>query len=294
MVLFNIINDFLMQCLNNVICTFLEGVRDIFGNLFQAAFFIEKLGGLDENVLGENIVSRIMTSLYAFMILLLALKLIWKGIQVYILWREGEAETSPVEMLLGAALAMTVALAFPLVYEGAVKIVMQIAASALQYVGVSDPLAGEAAPDVLALALNLVNVIAGGSVMILLLGIVFLIVLLILVFKLLTKGVELLLWRLGVPFAVVGLVNSDGGAFKAYAQVLVKELATVLAQYFLLDMGMRLAASGTLIGLLVGIAMEAAGISAPKIMQQFMSPSGGGGMSQKIYTVAMVARAFGG
>lgn len=294
MVLFNIINDFLMQCLNNVIGAFLDGVRDIFGNLFQAAFFIEKLDGLDENVLGENIISRILTSLYAFMILLLTLKLIWKGIQVYILWRDGEAETSPVEMLLGAALAMAVALAFPLVYEGAVKIVMQISAAALQYVGVSDPLAGEAAPDVLALALNLVDVIAGGSVMILLLGIVFLIVLLILVFKLLTKGVELLLWRLGVPFAVVGLVNSDGGAFKAYAQVLMKELATVLAQYFLLDMGMRLAASGTLIGLLVGIAMEAGGISAPKIMQQFMSPSGGSGMSQKIYTVAMVARAFGG
>lgn len=294
MVLFNIINDFLMQCLNNVISTFLEGIRDIFGNLFQAAFFIEKLDGLDENVLGESIISRILTSLYAFMILLLALKLVWKGIQVYILWRDGEAESSPVEMLLGAALAMAVALAFPLVYEGAVKIVMQISAAALQYVGVSDALAGEAAPDVLALALNLVNVIAGGSVMILLLGIVFLIVMLILVFKLLTKGVELLLWRLGVPFAVVGLVNSDGGAFKAYAQVLMKELATVLAQYFLLDMGMRLAASGTLIGLLVGIAMEAGGISAPKIMQQFMSPSGGGGMSQKIYTVAMVARAFGG
>lgn len=142
---------------------------------------------------------------------------------------------------------------------------------------------------------NAFDAIAATGGAIILLSVVFLIILLFLIFKLLLQGAELLIWRLGVPLAVLGLVDSDGGAWKPYIQMLFKELASLLVQYFCIVLGTHLIAGLTVTGLCMGIAFEITAFCAPKLMAQFMAPTGGGGgLTQKLYTVSMVMRVFGG
>ena len=108
------------------------------------------------------------------------------------------------------------------------------------------------------------------------------------------QGVELLIFRLGIPFAVVGLVNSDGGAWKPYIQMLFKQAATILVQYFCIVIGTYVISTLTITGIVVGIAFEVTAFTAPRLLAQFMPPSGGSGLAQKAHTIAMVMRAFGG
>lgn len=283
--------DFMSQLLDTIIRDLLEMIVSGFGNLLRSAYKIETLPGLDQTVLSTTTVQNILHVLYGFTVALLALKLIWKGWKVYVLWRDGESETPPGEMVTGAIYALIVAVSFPILYDGAVSIALEISSTVLQYstwagIGIYDT------GSIISYAIDLINQVIAGGALYILLALVFLIVLIILAFKMLLKGVELLIWRLGIPIAVVGLVDSDGGAWKPYIQVLFKELATTMVQYFCMVTGILVAARGSLIGMVVGIVIGISGISAPKLMAQFMSPSGGGGMTQKVSTVVMVARAF--
>lgn len=290
--MFTILSAFIEQLINDFFSGLLGELKDIVGSLFKSTFFIETLPGLDSTVLSVSIVQNMTKALYMFMVFLLAVKVIWKGVNVYILWRDGESETPPGEMAIGAIYAMITAVAFPLVYEGGVNLITEIAATVLKFTNWAE-YEFSGSPDVIGLSIDLIDTIARNSVSSVMV-LVFIIVLIVLIFKLLTKGVELLIWRLGFPLAVIGLINSDGGAFKAYAQVLLKELATVLAQYFCLIMGICISSSGSITALIMGIAFEIAGISMPKILAQFLSPSGnGGGIMQKVYAISMAARAVG-
>lgn len=290
--MWDLIQSCFQSIMNSLVNDYLTGFETMIGSLFSSTFHIESLPGLDTTVLSTEIVNTTTTALYGFMVVLLALKLIWKGFSVYILWRDGDAENSPGEMLLGAVFAMIVAIAFPLLYDICVDVVMEISSVTMSFLGFSSHYAQGSN-----WLLDVINTFQGNSDCgwaLALLSIVYIIVLIVLIFKLLAQGVELLIYRLGVPFAVVGLVNSDGGAWKPYIQMLFKQAATILVQYYCVVVGTRVISSLTLTSIVVGIAFELGAFAAPKLMAQFMAPSGGGGLAQKAHTIAMVVRTFGG
>jgi len=290
MSIWGIFTGFLGDLLKALVNEILDGLTDLFGDLFQCTFFLERMEGLDQTVLNANSLNQGFTILYTFMVALLALKLIWKGTSVYILWRDGESETPPGEMVLGAILAIITAVAFPILYELSVSIAREIldtlcAAMFSEYPGwVSD-------------SMNFVGGVfasfVGNTLLTLVLAIVFLIIYIGMVFVMLKQGAELVLLRLGVPFAAIGLVNSDGGSWKPYIQTFIRMLTTGVVRFFCLYLGMHLAASLTVLGLIVGIVFEILAFSAPAILAQFLAPKGGGAM-QSIHTLALVVRSFGG
>lgn len=289
--MYDIIISFITGCLEGMCRQFVEFLAGLAEDIFRSAFRIETWSGLDATVLSTLVVSRMLAALYGIMVLLLALKLIWKGFKVYVLWRDGESETSPVELLGGSVFALVTAMAFPLLYDIAVDIVMEIADTLLQYTGWA--VFSIDAGGLFGIALDLLDWVGNNtSGIVILAGLVFFILLLVLYFKMLAKGVELLIFRLGIPFAAVGLVDSDGGSFKPYIQVFFKELAAVLTQYVCLILGVLIASGASLGSMLVSFAFMIAGISAPKILSQFMNPGGGGGLAQKITTASMVIRTF--
>lgn len=289
--MYNIVLSFLEDTVNDIADGITEKFLAFLENLFCAAFHIETWSGLDETVLSTAVVNGMLRALYGFMVLLLAAKLIWKGYKVYILWRDGESETSPLEMVGGAAMALITALIFPVLYDFAVDIAMEIGDVLLEYTGWK--VFSSDADTLIGFFTDLSDYVSGNlSGMVCVAALVFLICLLLLFFKLLMKGVELLFFRLGIPFAAIGLVDSDGGAFKPYIQVFFKELATVLTQYMCMALGVFIASGVTFPALIVAIAFLITGISAPKILAQFFSPGGNGGISQKISTIAMVVRTF--
>lgn len=291
MSLWDIFQGFLEDALNAALNDILSALEGVMGDLLYASFFIETLPGLDDTVLSVSSINAATDVLYGFMILLLAGKLIWKGIKVYILWRDGESETPPGEMAIGSVFAVLTAVLFPTLYKIGVEIVQEMITAI-----------GKAMfSDVTLWNLNFFQLIrdaylgiSSPTLIITILGLVYILLFIWLMFVMLKQGVEMLVFRLGVPIAVIGLVDSDGGAWKPYSQTLFRQMATALVRYLCMFIGVRLIVGLTATGLIVGIAFEIVAISTPTILSQFLSPKGGGGMSQKVQTVAMAVRMFGG
>lgn len=276
---------------DSLVSDFLTAFQGMVGNLFSSVFHIESLPGLDTTVLSTAVVSETIAELYGFTVALLALKLIWKGFCVYILWRDGDAENSPTEMLISAVYALIVAGIFPLLYDFCVDVVIEISSVAMLTLGVAD-YNGQGSNILQNVTIVFSNWETGWVLA--LLSIIYIIVLIALIFKLLGQGIELLIFRLGVPFAVVGLVNSDGGAWKPYIQMLFRQSATILIQYYCIVIGTHIISTPTITSIVVGIAFEVSAFAAPKLLAQFIAPSGGGGITQKVHTIGMVIRTFGG
>lgn len=288
MSLWEIFEGFLSSALSSALKDFLEPLESFLGDLLYATYFIETLPGLDKTILNTAVIDRALFAIYGIATMLVAAKLIWKGTKVYILWRDGESETDPGEMLLGTVFAIIAAIAFPLLYTFAVEIVQEIvnAVCGAFFGGnviVIDGLL-DALGKIVTAALNLI-----------LFGLIFVVLLLWLMFSMVKQGVEMLIFRLGIPFAASGLVDSDGGYWKPYIQQLTRELTTAAIRYFCLRMALGLAVSMTVAGLIVGIGLLVVAIKTPAMLAQFLAPkSGGGGAAQKLNTVVMAVRMFGG
>ncbi|MBO5282193.1 MAG: hypothetical protein J6B43_03565, partial [Lachnospiraceae bacterium] len=148
--------------------------------------------------------------------------------------------------------------------------------------------AGDSMEQLGAAVYNLTS--AGGFMLIM--GLIYVIVLIMLILRMLAQGTELFVFRLGIPFAAIGLVDSDGGAWTNYIQMLFKQVFTVMVQYFCIVLGAKVLAPGTTEALAVGIAFEVTAFAAPKLLSQVLIPKGGGGMMQGVNTLSMVVRTF--
>lgn len=292
--IWSLFTGFLEDLLKALVDEILGGLQNLFGDLFHCTFFLEDMIGLGGTVLTPESISAGYGALYAFMVCLLIAKLLWKGINVYILWRDGESETPPGEMVLGAILAIITAVAFPILYELSVSIAREIldtlcAAMFSEYPGwIEDCL------DFVKSMFTPQGNALTNSLLMLWLAILYLIVYLAMIFVMLKQGAELLIFRLGIPFAAIGLVNSDGGSWKPYIQTFFRMLATAVVRFFCLYLGMHLYASFDLAGTIVGIIFTMLAFSAPTLLAQFLAPKGGGGTMQNIQALASVVKAFGG
>lgn len=107
------------------------------------------------------------------------------------------------------------------------------------------------------------------------------------------RGFELMILRFGVPFASLGLLDSDMGLFKGYMRVFIKTAFTAVIQVCAMALALRVACTFQFVNILVAIGIMIAAFSTPSIMQQFLMSSGqGGGMAQKAYSANMAVRAI--
>ena len=276
---------------------YLTEMQTVFSGLFRSAFFLESAFGVDQAVLSPAILQQGYRVIYGVCLMLFTIKLLTKGWSIYILWRDGDPEVPPGDLLTGAGWAVIVAVGFPLIYEIAVDVVFYLVDTVLAVfpAGVSaDPftITGSTGGNLLEDLQRTFSNYASFGGFTLFAGIGYIIAVIILFFQMLGRGAELLVYRLGVPIAAVGLINSDGGAWNNYLQLLLKQMFTSMIQYFCLALSMRVLSSVTLGSIVVGIALEVAAFSAPKLLSSVLTPKGGGGFGQKVSTVAMVVRTF--
>lgn len=220
--------------------------------------------------------------IYLFACSLMALKFLFKGFQVYILWRDGDADASPRDMLMGGIQAAIVMVSFPYLYEYLADISIYFANGIMQQLGVSE-------------GVGITSVETYG-IFVILVTVVYAVAVLILWIRLMARGFELLILRLGVPIACVGLIDSDMGLFRGYMQLFFKAAFTSIIQVTLMSLSFRIAANANLMSIMAAIAVLSMAFSTPTMMQQLLVAShGGGGMSQKMYSAGMIlrsARAF--
>ena len=90
---------------------------------------------------------------------------------------------------------------------------------------------------------------------------------LLLICQFIMKGIELLVMRIAIPFASIGLLNSDGGVFPDYTRSFLMSAFTVVIQLGLLNLSI---ATLVIDKLIYGIAIAVVAVNTPMIMSKYM------------------------
>ena len=105
-------------------------------------------------------------------------------------------------------------------------------------------------------------------------GLVFVIVYFILYFQFLMRGLEILILRVGMPLACVGLIDNDKGVFKPYMSKFFQSALSVIIQISLAKLGVGLMMN---MHIFWGVACMILAVRTPKFLQEFIVTTGGGG-----------------
>ncbi len=126
-------------------------------------------------------------------------------------------------------------------------------------------------------------------------SLIFFIVFFFLYVQFLMRGLEILILRIGIPVACVGLLDSDKGVFRSYMQKFFQSTLAVIVQIALAKLGVRLMLNGHVFW---GLAAVMLSVKTPKFLQEFMIISGGspsgamGTVYQSVRLVQMTKGAF--
>lgn len=282
------IKQLLMSSFLEIVEEWLTALQDAMGNLLQSAFFIERMPIAAGTIINSGSVQTAITAMYLIGVLMLAVKLAWKGYKVWVLWRDGDSDTSPFEMLQHSIYALIVAMAFPIVYEIAVSVMSEISLQIVVAIG------GARYENLLTVALNVLWPGMWGTAygfIVLVISFVYLIIFVVLCFQMLMRGVEMFVFRMGVPIAVTGLVDSDGGVWKNYIQIFFYQLIATLIQDFLVRISIMTCATVSIGGLVLGVALLIASFRVPKMFASRLAGGNNGG-GNSLHTMLLAARLF--
>lgn len=250
-----------------------------------------------------NLTSLIYNTMSAAGFALLTLGFAWKGFQTYILYTDGDPEADPLQLLTLYCKGVAVIFGFDIILkkfiEGLNKVIDDLLTIIKNNTNTNTTI--DDMVDAL-FSLDENNVKSGliSGIM----GIIFGIIAIVVFFTCLKNGIELYILKVGLPLAVIGLLNQDKGVFKGYFMSLSKALVTILVKIVCCQLGysIMMAATDTsiilnatidsIMGMILGIIILLVALTAPKLLGEFMVPSGGGQgfMMKAYYTSSMVSR----
>lgn len=260
------------QILVHLITTVMEGALGILDGMLDAivsvALYADKYMS---SLVGVNMVEAMSKTVFQFGVALIVLKFLKKGFEIYVLWTDGDADEEPLTLLTNFIKAMVVAISFPTLYGWLGEAVQGLSNALLGSIGLSAS-GGWAAWITNISGLGLVTVIF---------GLVFLICYLMLYFQFLMRGMEILILRVGVPIACVGLLDSDKGVFRAYANKFFQSTLAVCIQVVLSKFAIALMFN---LHFLWGIAALMLALKTPKFLSDFLLTAGGNsGVTGSVY-----------
>lgn len=231
-----------------------------------------------DTLLGTSGISGIFDIFFAFGVSLIVLKFLKKGFERYILWTEGDAEVEPLLLLTGFFKALAIAISFPTLYGWLAEIVDDL----------SNELIAKISSDMATDFSAVITGITTAGIFTGIVSIVFFICFFMLYIQFLTRGLEILILRIGLPLACVGMMDQDNGIFKSYIQKFFQSTAAVLVQIVLAKLGVALMLNTHVFW---GIAALLLALRTPKFLQEFLIVSGGGGgggMMNRMYSTARI------
>lgn len=192
---------------------------------------------------------------------LLVIVFIVKAIKIYFLMKDGDNEQNPLQLVIGMLKAVIIMICFKEIYGIGVGVVDEFFNSILNVMNVESVNLAEA----------LSNNIQGG-IFTAVACLVLLICWLLLICQFIMKGIELLVMRIAIPFATIGLLNSDNGVFPDYIRAFLMTAFTLVIQLSLLNLSVATLLMNKLI---YGIAIAVVSVNTPMIMSKYMiKPSG--------------------
>ncbi len=229
-----------------------------------------------DTLLGIDAMGSIFDIFFAFGIALIILKFLKKGFDTYILWSDGDADTEPSVLFIGFLRALAVAISFPTMYGWLAEIIQDMSEKIVSIIS------GSMDTDFSAV----ITGISSAGLFTGIVSLIFFICFFVLYIQFLTRGLEILILRIGLPLACVGLMDRDGGVFKSYIQKFYQSTLAVLVQIILAKLGVGLMLNAHVFW---GVAALMLAIRTPKFLQEFLIVSTGqGGISNKIYSTARI------
>lgn len=205
---------------------------------------------------------------------LIILKFLKKGFECYVLWTDGDADSKPILILTRFAQAIIIAICFPILYTFMAEVTEELTNEILNIIGADTNYDWLTWVNAI-LSLGLVNAIF---------GLIFIICYFILYFQFLMRGLEILILRIGMPFACVGLLDNDKGIFKPYMNKFFQSMFASIIQIGLCKLGIGLMLNiGVNMNMFWGIACLVLAIKTPRFLAEFLIPTTGGGFINNIY-----------
>lgn len=211
---------------------------------------------------GVEFFGLMMPITYGVGISLIVLKFLKKAFDIYVLWTDGDPDADPFLLLTNFVRAVGTALIFQWLYGIFVDICRDITNQIMTSIDGGRDMSTEWVTAIT--SMGIVPAIA---------GLIFMICYLILLFSFMARGVEMMVMRVGIPLACVGLLDNDKGVFRAYINQFVKAFVTTIVQIMLCKIGLSLMLGATIISvqnIIWGIACMISAISMPKILREFL------------------------
>lgn len=217
---------------------------------------------------GGSMVQILFDILLGFGVSLIILKFLKKGFECYVMWTDGDPDSEPAYLIIRFIQAIAVAVCFPVMYGWLADITQNLTDQLLTAIGASTNYSWQAWVDGIS-TLGLVTAIF---------GLVFVICYFILFFQFLMRGLEIMILRIGLPLACVGLLDNDKGVFKNYLNKFFQSTFSVVVQICLCKLGVGMMMNvGINMNIFWGIACLVLAIKTPRFLADFMVPTGGGG-----------------
>ena len=250
----------LVELIQNFISGSESTLNSVFNSMLNLVFFIEReLMYIPEGtiLLKSRIdFNAIYQVVFNFATYLLIIVFIAKAIKTYFLMREGDNEQNPIQLVIEMLKAVIIMICFKEIYCIGVGIVEEFLNSILNVMPIQNTNLAEA------LSSNI-----QGGIFTAVACLVLLICWLLLICQFIMKGIELLVMRIGIPFASIGLLNSDGGVFPDYVRSFLMTAFTLVIQLALLNVSIITLLTNKLI---YGIAIAVVAVNTPMIMSKYM------------------------
>lgn len=229
-------------------------------------------------------VETLANAVFLFASYIIMIKFIWKCFNQYHLAVDGDEDASPMILVVNFVKAIALSMCFGILFNYLVGIGGDIAAFILAKLKIKHEL-------------NFVKIIAGilttGQYVmsdLMAMG-VYAILAVILNVKFIKNAIELIILRVGISFAVVGIMDADGGVFKPYVKKFFQIVLAVIIQVACFKLSLLMMLNRHPLWALAFMSMA---LNAPAFLQEFiMTNQGGGGKLQTaIYSFSML-RSFG-
>lgn len=240
---------------------FIDGADATLNSLFKSmvnlVFFIEReLNNIQSSGGNKIDFNGIYQVIFSYACFILVVVFISKLIKIYFMQNDGDAEKNPIHLITGMLKAVIIMICCKEIYDIFVGVVSSFLNSIL----------GAMPVKTVSLAEALSSNISGG-IFTAVACLVLLITWLILICQFIMKGIEMLVMRMGIPFASIGLLNSDEGVFPDYIRVFLMTAFTLVTQLALMNLSILVTINGHLI---YAIAIAVISVNTPSMLDKFM------------------------
>ncbi len=266
--------DILKSILEDFVTGFRECLVDVLVEYIDYDIVYNCEAAIKDNV-GIDI-QPLLNQVFAYAFLLLTLKFAWKCFDTYLLGLDGDEDASPMILLFNYVKAIAICLSFGLLFNYFTKIAMDITGSLIGALKFQKYTLDSALDVVLSLlTYNLTLVLL----------VIYLALIIVLVVIFVKKAIELEILRVGISFASVGLLDSDGGVFKPYTKKFFQIAWTVVLQVLCYKLSVMALFNNSIIWSLALIIMA---ITAPTFLQEFIMVGQGGKLQSALYSFSMI------